>query len=113
MPMPRLEYSERFADDLATIRADKLESRIFGILDSLEFFGTFGSSQVPQSDTERFGHANRKDHSFRQLCICGAHESTTPGSLAFTNPQSLATSFAAHRREICCATESRDLSIGS
>ena len=53
--MPRLEYSERFADDLATIRADKLESRIFGILDSLEFFGRFGSSQVPQSVTERFG----------------------------------------------------------
>lgn len=55
MPMPRLEYSERFADDLATIRTDKLESRIFGILDSLEFFGGFGSSQVPQSVTERFG----------------------------------------------------------
>ncbi|MEI3376959.1 MAG: hypothetical protein V8R08_03880 [Coriobacteriales bacterium] len=57
--MPRLEFSNRFADDLAAIETKKLEQRILNIVDSIELFGGFGSSQVPVSITEEFGDGVR------------------------------------------------------
>lgn len=58
--MPRLEYSDRFAADLARIVSDRLERRIYENLDNIEQFGEFGSSFVPPSIAEEFGEGVRR-----------------------------------------------------
>lgn len=58
--MPRLEYSDRFADDLAHVTSDKVEARIYIALDNVEAFGDFGSRVVPDSIREDFGEGVRK-----------------------------------------------------
>lgn len=59
-PMPRLEYSECFADDLAQVTSSKVEARILEDMDSIERFGEFGSSMVPESVKREFGEGVRK-----------------------------------------------------
>lgn len=59
-PMPRLEYSERFADDLACVTSEKVEARIYDALDNIEAFGDFGSRVVPDTIREDFGEGVRK-----------------------------------------------------
>lgn len=58
--VPRLEYSERFADDLAKIESPKLEALVYSVLDSIELFGGFGSPVVPESIKRTFGEDVRK-----------------------------------------------------
>lgn len=58
--MPRLEYSERFADDLALVETRKLEQRILACLDSIELFGEYGSPLVPDSIRAAYGDGVRK-----------------------------------------------------
>ena len=58
--MPRLEFSEHFADDVARVTFDKVEARIFTALDNVEAFGEFGSRIVPDSIREKFGEGVRK-----------------------------------------------------
>ena len=58
--MPRLEFSERFADDLAAVTSPKVEANIMRALDNIESFGDFGSPLVPRSIKERFGEGVRK-----------------------------------------------------
>ena len=58
--MPRLEYSERFAEDVARVTSAKVEARIYAVLDSIEAFGDFGSKVVPDSIREGFGEGVRK-----------------------------------------------------
>lgn len=58
--MPRLEFSERFAGDLAAVTSSRLEGRILSDLDSIELFGEFGSPNIPESIKEEFGEGVRK-----------------------------------------------------
>lgn len=58
--MPRLEYAERFANDLALIRSPKVEARILENLDNIERFGEFGTLLVPPSIKREFGDNVRK-----------------------------------------------------
>lgn len=58
--MPKLEYSERFAEDLAMVTSARVEERIFRVLDDIEVFGGLGSRDVPRSIRERFGGDVRK-----------------------------------------------------
>ena len=58
--MPRLEYSARFAADLAAIRTQKLEHQILSALDSIEDFPEIGSRNIPDSIAEQFGPGVRK-----------------------------------------------------
>lgn len=53
--MTRLEYAERFANDLALIRSPKVEARILENLDNIERFGEFGTLLVPPSIKREFG----------------------------------------------------------
>ena len=58
--MPRLEYSERFAEDVAQVTSAKVEARIYAALDNVESFGEFGSKVVPDSIRRDFGGGVRK-----------------------------------------------------
>lgn len=58
--MPSLEYSERFAEDLARVTSPKVEARIFEALDNIEAFEEFGSKLVPNSIRNEFGMGVRK-----------------------------------------------------
>ena len=58
--MPKLEYSERFAEDLAAVPSARVEERFFRALDGIEMFGGLGSRDVPKSINERFGGDVRK-----------------------------------------------------
>lgn len=58
--MPRLEFSERFADDLASVTSPAVESRMLDNLDNIERFGEFGSANVPESIIRTFGAGVRK-----------------------------------------------------
>ncbi len=58
--MPRLEFSERFAEDLARVASGKVEARVYAALDNVEAFGEFGSRVVPDSIREDFGEGVRK-----------------------------------------------------
>lgn len=58
--MPRLEFSERFVDDLSLVTSRKLEARILADLDNIEAFGEFGSTSIPESIKEKFGAEVRK-----------------------------------------------------
>lgn len=57
--MPRLEYSERFADDLAGITSPKVESHVFAVLDCIAQYGEFGSILVRPSIRSRFEDVRR------------------------------------------------------
>ena len=57
--MPRLEYSERFAEDIAHVTSAKVEARIYAALDNVEAFGEFGSRLVPDSIRRDFGEGVR------------------------------------------------------
>ena len=58
--MPELEYSERFAEDLAAVTSARVEERIFRVRDGIEMVGGLGSRDVPKSISERFGGGVRK-----------------------------------------------------
>lgn len=58
--MPRLEFSERFVDDLALVESRKLEAIILADLDNIEAFGEFGSAAIHESIKEKFGPEVRK-----------------------------------------------------
>ncbi|MDO4798531.1 MAG: hypothetical protein Q4A01_11010 [Coriobacteriales bacterium] len=58
--MPRLEFSDRFATDLAAVTSSRVEEHVMRVLDCLESFGEFGSPQVPESLVRRFGPGIRK-----------------------------------------------------
>lgn len=58
--MPKMEYAERFADDLSSVTSPKAENRILEYLNNIERFGEFGSSMVPASIKEEFGEGVRK-----------------------------------------------------
>lgn len=58
--MPELEYSERFAEDLAMVTSARVEERVFRVLDDIEVFDGLGSRDVPRSINERFGGGVRK-----------------------------------------------------
>ena len=58
--MPKLEYSDRFAEDVARVTSDRVEARIFAALDNIEAFGEFGSKVVPDSIRDAFGEGVRK-----------------------------------------------------
>ncbi len=58
--MPQLEFSERFADDLAAVTSPRVEARVMRALDCIESFGNFGSPLLPRSVEDRFGNGVRK-----------------------------------------------------
>lgn len=58
--MPKLEFSERFASDLAAITSCRLEARILSDLDNIEAFGGFGNADVPDSIKAEFGAGVRR-----------------------------------------------------
>lgn len=58
--MPQLEFSERFANDLAKVTSDRVERHIYRVLDNIEAFGGFGSPVVPDSIRAEFGEEVRK-----------------------------------------------------
>ena len=57
--MPRLEFSELFAEDLASVTSKKVEQHILSVLDCLEQYGEFGSAMVRPSIQQRFGNVRR------------------------------------------------------
>ena len=58
--MPRIVFSERFADDLARITSAKVEASIMKALDNIEVFAGFGSRNIPDSIRKEFGDGVRK-----------------------------------------------------
>ena len=58
--MPRLEFSDRFADDLSRVTSCKVEANIYAALDNVEAFGEFGSRLIPDSIRYAFGEGVRK-----------------------------------------------------
>lgn len=58
--MPRLEFSDRFADDLSRVASCKVEANIYAALDNVEAFGKFGSRLIPDSILRVFGEGVRK-----------------------------------------------------
>lgn len=58
--MPRLEFSDRFAADLAKVESDKVFSLIMDCLDNIERFGEFGSRNISRSIKKEFGEGVRK-----------------------------------------------------
>lgn len=58
--MPKLEFSERFTDDLAAVSSPKIEGKINVALDNIEAFMDFGSANVPKSIRQRFEGNIRK-----------------------------------------------------
>lgn len=58
--MPKVQYSERFADDLASVTSAKVEGHILRCLDNIESFPEFGSKLLPTSITKEFGDGVRK-----------------------------------------------------
>ena len=57
--MPRLEYSDRFAGELARVTSPKVEARVYEALDNIEAFEDFGSRFVPESIRREFGEGVR------------------------------------------------------
>lgn len=57
--MPRLVFSERFADDFARVTSAEVEQRILDDLDNIEAFGGFGSRILPESILEEFGDVRK------------------------------------------------------
>lgn len=60
MLMPRLIFSERFADDFASIFSDRLADRIMTALDNVELNAGFGSRLLPRSVRDTFEGDVRK-----------------------------------------------------
>ena len=58
--MPRLEFSDRFADDLSRVTSCKVEVSIYAALDNVEAFGEFGPRPIPDSIRRAFGEGVRK-----------------------------------------------------
>lgn len=58
--MPRVEFSHRFAEDLALVRSEKVESAVYSVLESVRLFGGMGSLNVPRSIREEFEGGVRK-----------------------------------------------------
>lgn len=58
--MPKLEFSERFVTDLASVASKRLEQRILDNLDNIELFAEFGSPDIPVSIREEFDGDIRK-----------------------------------------------------
>ncbi len=58
--MPRLEYSERFANDLASVTSERVEKLVMESLDNIELFGEYGSFLLPESVRQEFGEGVRK-----------------------------------------------------
>ena len=58
--MPRLEFSEQFADGLATVTSPREEANVIPVLDAIESFGDFGSPLIPDSIKRRHGDDVRK-----------------------------------------------------
>lgn len=58
--MPKLKYSERFADDLAAVTSLKVQREIDAALDNIEAFPDIGNANVPVSIREEFGDGVRK-----------------------------------------------------
>ena len=58
--MPRLEFSDRFADDLSRVTSRKVEANIYAALDNVEAFGEFGLRLIPDSIRYAFGEGVRK-----------------------------------------------------
>ena len=58
--MPRLEYSERFANDLASVTSERVEKLVMESLDNIELFGEYGSFLLPESIRLEFGEGVRK-----------------------------------------------------
>lgn len=50
----------RFARDIAEITSPKLEQRIFDMLDCIEAYGEFGSTNIPVSVKLSYGEEIRK-----------------------------------------------------
>ena len=53
--MVRLEYSWRFADDLASVTSEEVEAHVMRCLDALESFPEIGSPLVPDRIEREFG----------------------------------------------------------
>ena len=53
--MVRLEYSWRFADDLASVASEEVEAHVMRCLDALESFPEIGSPLVPDRIEREFG----------------------------------------------------------
>lgn len=58
--MPRLEYSERFANGLASVTSERVEKLVMESLDNIELFGEYGSFLLPESVRQEFGEGVRK-----------------------------------------------------
>ena len=58
--MSKLEYAERFVNDLALIESPELEKRILANLDTIALFGNFATANVPKSIKRDFGEGVRK-----------------------------------------------------
>lgn len=58
--MPKVEYSYRFAEDLARVASRKVEARVYSVLDNVEAFGEIGSRLVSDSILREFGEGVRK-----------------------------------------------------
>jgi len=58
--MPRLEFSQTFAEDLASITSPRIEANVLRALDDIEQFGDFGSPTVPEPIKRRYGSGVRK-----------------------------------------------------
>ena len=53
--MVRLEYSWRFADDLASVTSEEVEAHVMRCLDALESFAEIGPPLVPDRIEREFG----------------------------------------------------------
>ncbi len=58
--MPKLEFSERFANDLSKVESPRVFSEILAALDSIERFGAFGSANMPASIQKEYGSQVRR-----------------------------------------------------
>lgn len=58
--MTRLEYSNRFAEDLAKVTSPRVEAQIYRALDNVEAFPEIGSGILPESIRSEFGDCVRK-----------------------------------------------------
>lgn len=58
--MPKLLFSNRFAQDLACVTSSRVENNIYHALDNIEAFAEIGSRVVPASIPLEFGERVRK-----------------------------------------------------
>lgn len=58
--MPRIEFSESFASDLASVESSAIQARVLSNIENIRCFAEFGNPNLPESIKREFGKGVRK-----------------------------------------------------